>query len=255
MRAGGVSAWVTEDGTATITAHGVAPEDADAAVARVDRPAHQVRRAGHPGRLDQIRVDLFVEFLDGRLHTLTDEQIITALLRDAARTDPPTQPPAGAKTRQPGTPRPTPTRAPAGQPPAASPHTGGDGADAPSPGTTQPPKSNAGTGAGSGDHARPVCLAATAKQAGAKQAEPGQAGAEQAEPGQAEPEQTGAEQTQPQQAGAEQAEPQRVEAEKADAEQAAELVEAERAGAAAAGAPVRARRAGTTTASHIAAGP
>ncbi|MCE3554787.1 HNH endonuclease, partial [Pseudonocardia sp. RS11V-5] len=80
----GMTACVTEDGTATLTAHGVAPEDADAAVARVDRLAHQVRRAGHPGRLDQIRVDLFVGFLDGRLHTLTDAQIITALLHDAA---------------------------------------------------------------------------------------------------------------------------------------------------------------------------
>jgi hypothetical protein len=109
-----VSACVSEDGTATVTAHGLAPEDADAAVARVDRLAHLVRRGGHPGRLDQIRVDLFVGFLDGRLHTLTDQEIITALLHDAAaQTNAPRQPPARAQTRPTET-----TRAAVATPPA-----------------------------------------------------------------------------------------------------------------------------------------
>ncbi|WP_433507329.1 hypothetical protein ACQP04_13175 [Pseudonocardia halophobica] len=138
----GVSAWVTEDGTATITAHGVAPEDADAAVARIDRLAHQVRRAGHPGRLDQIRVDLFVGFLDGRLHSLTDEQIITALLHDATRTDPPTQPSTRAQRRPAGTRRPTPSRPPAAPLTVASFRPGAD-ADGSPPATVQPGRTRA----------------------------------------------------------------------------------------------------------------
>ncbi|WP_344741100.1 HNH endonuclease signature motif containing protein [Pseudonocardia halophobica] len=80
----GISACVTEDGTATITATGLAPDSADAAVERIGRLAHRVKRAGHGGGLDQIRVDLFVGFLDGSLHTLTDDQITAALLASQA---------------------------------------------------------------------------------------------------------------------------------------------------------------------------
>ncbi|MCE3556566.1 hypothetical protein LWC33_34660, partial [Pseudonocardia sp. RS11V-5] len=131
-----VSACVTEDGTVTITAHGVAPEDADAAVARIDRLAHQVRRGGHPGRLDQIRVDLFVGFLDGRLHTLTDAQIITALLHDAASES--ADSPAGqVPARSTGRPR----SAPAGRPATSAPTSGADEGTQ-RPGTMAPPASS-----------------------------------------------------------------------------------------------------------------
>ncbi|GAA2902071.1 hypothetical protein GCM10010472_70340 [Pseudonocardia halophobica] len=79
----GVGAYVTEDGTATITASGITPETADAAVERIDHLARRIRRCGHPGTLDQIRVDLFTGFLDGTLHTLSDDEIVHALLLDA----------------------------------------------------------------------------------------------------------------------------------------------------------------------------
>ncbi|GAA2849758.1 hypothetical protein GCM10010472_03500 [Pseudonocardia halophobica] len=175
----GVAACVTEDGTATITAHGLAPEDADAAVARIDRLAHQVRRAGHPGRLDQIRVDLFVGFLDGRLHTLTDAQIITALLHDAAGTDAPGQGQRRsprARARQAGTARCTPTRAPAAQPPTEPAGTGVSRSEA------QPAKAgagSAGSGAGpaesgveSGDTVDLMSAAEAAARAEGERAEP-----------------------------------------------------------------------------------
>ncbi|MCE0764424.1 13E12 repeat family protein [Pseudonocardia kujensis] len=109
-----VSACVTEDGTATLSAHGVAPEDADAAVARIDRLAHLVRRGGHPGRLDQIRVDLFVGFLDGRLHMLTDAEVIAALLHDAASDTP--DAPTGRAPARPPRPRSAPPDGPAAVP-------------------------------------------------------------------------------------------------------------------------------------------
>ncbi|WP_344738129.1 DUF222 domain-containing protein [Pseudonocardia halophobica] len=96
----GISACVTEDGTATITATGLAPDSADAAVERIDRLAHRVKRAGHGGGLDQIRVDLFVGFLDGSLHTLTDDQITEAML--ASQAPRPTEPLSRRRTGRPG---------------------------------------------------------------------------------------------------------------------------------------------------------
>ncbi|WP_433508336.1 DUF222 domain-containing protein [Pseudonocardia halophobica] len=106
----GVGAYVTEDGTATITASGVAPETADAAVERIDHLAHRIRRCGHPGTLDQIRVDLFTGFLDGTLHTLSDDEIVHASSSTPV-SPPPTTARPERRTRQSPAPR-RPPRAP-----------------------------------------------------------------------------------------------------------------------------------------------
>ncbi|SDF94813.1 DUF222 domain-containing protein, partial [Pseudonocardia oroxyli] len=79
-----VWAWVGQDGTATISAGGLAPESADAAVARIDRLARRVRAAGHPGTVGRIRADVFVGLLDGTLHGLDEDAIAQVLLAAAA---------------------------------------------------------------------------------------------------------------------------------------------------------------------------
>ena len=51
-------AWLAEDGTAVLSARGLSPAQAQAALERIDGLAHAARRAGHPSTLDQIRVDV-----------------------------------------------------------------------------------------------------------------------------------------------------------------------------------------------------
>jgi len=45
--------------------------------------ARQATRAGHPGRLDQIKADLYLGLLDGRFDQMTGEQIINELVDHA----------------------------------------------------------------------------------------------------------------------------------------------------------------------------
>ncbi|MQA15008.1 MAG: DUF222 domain-containing protein [Pseudonocardiaceae bacterium] len=94
-----VCGYLDPDGTAAITAGGLAPEEATAALERVDALSRAVRQAGHPGTLEQVRADVFLGLLDGSLHGLARDEIITALLMKQAGAAPNG---AGAATRAPG---------------------------------------------------------------------------------------------------------------------------------------------------------
>ncbi|MFC4943842.1 HNH endonuclease signature motif containing protein, partial [Pseudonocardia sp. GCM10023141] len=95
VRERGVTGHLAPDGTATMTAHGLTPTEAAAAAARVEDLADTVRRAGHPGTVQQVRADLFVRLLDGSLTGLGRAEIIavmvaegrTAAAQDAAAQD------------------------------------------------------------------------------------------------------------------------------------------------------------------------
>jgi hypothetical protein len=75
-----VCAWLDEDGTAVLSARGLSPAQAEAALERIDGLAHAARRAGHPSTLDQIRVDVLAGLLDGTLHHLRREEIVAHLI-------------------------------------------------------------------------------------------------------------------------------------------------------------------------------
>jgi hypothetical protein len=79
-----VIAYLGPDGTATVTASGLSPEEAAAGAQRLSRLARAVKRAGHPGTFDQIRADIFAGLYDGTLHHLTPEEMIAVLLARAA---------------------------------------------------------------------------------------------------------------------------------------------------------------------------
>ena len=106
-----VCAWLDENGTAVLCARGLSPAQAQAAVERIDLLAHAARRAGHPSTLDQIRVDILAGLLDGTLHHLDRDQIITHLLAHRPGNDDPHRP---TRRRQPATERPATTRPPHG---------------------------------------------------------------------------------------------------------------------------------------------
>lgn len=86
VRDRGVTAYPAADGT--ITAHGLPPDEAEAACRRIQRLAAAAKRAGHPGRIGQIRADLFLGLLDGRFHGMTVEQVIARLIADHRSGDP-----------------------------------------------------------------------------------------------------------------------------------------------------------------------
>ena len=85
VRERGVTAYLDDAGTLTITGQGLAPEEAAAAMARIDELAAAIRRAGHPSLLPQIRADVYVALLDGTLNHLTRAQIIIEMLRRRVR--------------------------------------------------------------------------------------------------------------------------------------------------------------------------
>ena len=82
-----VCAWLDRHGTAIISAHGLTPAQAQAAIDRINTLAHATRRAGHPSTLDQIRTDLAAGLLDGTLHHLTQSQIIAHLIAHRSAND------------------------------------------------------------------------------------------------------------------------------------------------------------------------
>ena len=84
-----VCAWLDENGTAVLCARGLSPAQAQAAVERIDLLAHAARRAKHPSTLDQIRVDILAGLLDGTLHHLDRDQIMTRLLTHRSGNDDP----------------------------------------------------------------------------------------------------------------------------------------------------------------------
>jgi hypothetical protein len=80
IRGRGVVAYLAENGTVTVTAHGLPADEAAVAYERIDLLVAAAKRAGHPGLADQIRADVFLGLLDGSLHRLTETEIITTLL-------------------------------------------------------------------------------------------------------------------------------------------------------------------------------
>lgn len=92
-----VIGFITGDGTATISVSGLSPAEVAAALERIDLLAMAARRAGHPSTLDQIRVDIVAGLLDGTLHHLDRDAIITYLIahRSAADDAPVGHPEAG----------------------------------------------------------------------------------------------------------------------------------------------------------------
>jgi Domain of unknown function (DUF222)/HNH endonuclease len=82
-----VCAWLDEDGTAVLSARGLSPAQAEAALERIDGLAHAARRAGHPSTLDQIRVDVLAGLLDGTLHHLRREDIVAHLITHRSTDD------------------------------------------------------------------------------------------------------------------------------------------------------------------------
>ena len=75
-----VVGYLAADGTAVITASGLPADEAAAACARVDHVADHLHRRGYPGTITQVRAEVFLRLLDGRLSGLTTDQIITTLL-------------------------------------------------------------------------------------------------------------------------------------------------------------------------------
>ncbi|WP_169736826.1 HNH endonuclease signature motif containing protein [Pseudonocardia spinosispora] len=79
-----VVGYLDSAGTATITATGLPPDEAAAATERIAKLALAAKRAGHRGRIDQLRADIFLRLLDGRFHHLTHAQMIAALLAETS---------------------------------------------------------------------------------------------------------------------------------------------------------------------------
>ncbi|WP_345703488.1 HNH endonuclease signature motif containing protein, partial [Pseudonocardia eucalypti] len=94
-----VVGYLNPDGTAVISASGLPPDEAAAAAERIAALARAAKRAGHPGRVDQLRADIYLRLLDGRFHHLTHTEMITALLAEATQTQtPPANPPTAEAT-------------------------------------------------------------------------------------------------------------------------------------------------------------
>jgi len=77
-----VIAYLNPDGTVTLTATGLPAEEAAAACERIHQLAKQVKRAGHPATLDQIKADVMLGLLNRRFDHMTTPQIITAMTSD-----------------------------------------------------------------------------------------------------------------------------------------------------------------------------
>ncbi|WP_169736791.1 HNH endonuclease signature motif containing protein [Pseudonocardia spinosispora] len=93
-----VVGYLDSAGTATITATGLPPDEAAAATERIAKLALAAKRAGHRGRIDQLRADIFLRLLDGRFHHLTRTQMIAALLAETSPPNPATPEPSEALT-------------------------------------------------------------------------------------------------------------------------------------------------------------
>ncbi|MBO0875464.1 MAG: DUF222 domain-containing protein [Pseudonocardia sp.] len=95
-----VISYLDRDGTVTISAHRLAPDEAAAATERLGALAKAAKRAGHPGRLAQIQADLFCGLLNGRYHHHCRDEIIADLLAQAGGDDEADRPnPGGAGGR------------------------------------------------------------------------------------------------------------------------------------------------------------
>ncbi|HTF54044.1 MAG TPA: DUF222 domain-containing protein [Pseudonocardia sp.] len=77
-----VIAYLNPDGTVTLTAQGLPAHEAAAACERIHHLAKQVKRAGHPATLDQIKADVMLGLLNRRFDDMTVTQIITTMTSD-----------------------------------------------------------------------------------------------------------------------------------------------------------------------------
>src|SRR5262249_62233058 len=66
-----VIAYLTPEGTVTLTAEGLAPDEAAAAYQCLHQLAARIKHAGHPARLDQIKADVMLGLLERRFDGLT----------------------------------------------------------------------------------------------------------------------------------------------------------------------------------------
>ncbi|HTF52983.1 MAG TPA: DUF222 domain-containing protein, partial [Pseudonocardia sp.] len=82
-----VIAYLRPDGTVTLTATGLPADEAAAACERIHQLATQVKRAGHPATLDQIKAEVTLGLLNRRFDHMTTNQIITAMTSDAESSD------------------------------------------------------------------------------------------------------------------------------------------------------------------------
>jgi len=93
-----VIAYLNPDGTVTLTAQGLPADEAAAACERIHQLATQIKRAGHPATLDQIKADVTLGLLNRRFDHMTTTQIITIMTSDVesgqvqANTDQASQP-------------------------------------------------------------------------------------------------------------------------------------------------------------------
>ncbi|HTF52893.1 MAG TPA: DUF222 domain-containing protein, partial [Pseudonocardia sp.] len=117
-----VIAYLNPDGIVTLTATGLPTDEAAAACERIHHLATQIKRAGHPATLDQIKAEVTLGLLNRRFDHMTTTQIITAMTSDLesqashaqVNTDQASQP---AAPTQPNTP--TPPNTPTGPRPGA----------------------------------------------------------------------------------------------------------------------------------------
>ncbi|HTF51840.1 MAG TPA: DUF222 domain-containing protein, partial [Pseudonocardia sp.] len=77
-----VIAYLNPDGTVTLTATGLPAHEAAAACERIHHLATQIKRAGHPATLDQIKADVTLGLLNRRFDHMTTTHIITAMTSD-----------------------------------------------------------------------------------------------------------------------------------------------------------------------------
>jgi Domain of unknown function (DUF222) len=85
---------IDREGTGTITGEGLSADQVAAACDRLDAIGWYLKRAGHPGKIDHIRTDVFLGLLTGQFAGLTDEQLLEKLLADLPATPEPTTPPS-----------------------------------------------------------------------------------------------------------------------------------------------------------------
>src|SRR5690606_10034256 len=80
VRSRRVIGYRTEAGTANLTGQDLPVDEVAAACDRLDRLARAAKAAGHPGRMDHLRADLFIRLVNGTYEGLTDTDILTSLL-------------------------------------------------------------------------------------------------------------------------------------------------------------------------------
>jgi hypothetical protein len=77
-----VIAYLNPDGTVTLTATGLPADEAAAACERIHQLATQVKRAGYPATLDQIKAEVTLGLLNRRFDHMATAQIITVMTSD-----------------------------------------------------------------------------------------------------------------------------------------------------------------------------